>query len=138
MGAPKMPNLGQMKSEIGRMEKQKSAVESQRDSMRKALSELKSKKSEINAGIAELRGKLTGELPPQVRKQITERLAMMKNARKNIVNQISSISERMTQMAEGLKGLGSGIKARKAAMERLAGQMTRMPMYNREMGKKKG
>lgn len=132
-----MPQIGQMKAEVGRLEGQKSAVEGQRESMRKALSELKSKKSEIDAGIADLRGKLGQELPPQVKKQITDRLSMMKNARKSIVNQIGTIGERLSQTSEAVKGINAGIKARKGALERLAGQMTRMPMYNREMGKKK-
>lgn len=132
-----MPQIGQMKSEVKRMEGQKSAVESQRESIRKAIGELRGKKSQLDSAVAELRGKLAGEMPPQIKSQITERLAMLKNSRRTIVSQLSSMSERLAQTAEAVKGINQGIQARKNALERLAGQMARMPMYNREMGKKK-
>lgn len=138
MGGMGAPQIGQMRSEIGRLESQKSAVEAQREGIRKALAELKSKKSQIDSGIAELRNKLAGEIPPQVKKQIIDRLSMMKNARKSIQTQISTLNERLGQTVEAISGIRSGISARKAALERIAGQLTRMPMYNREMGRKKG
>jgi len=133
-----MPNLGQMRSEITRMEGQKSAVEGQGDKIRGAISELKSKKSEIDAGMAEIRSKLGMEMPPHIKKQLTDRLSMMSNARKNISMQIMTLTERLGQTGEAMRGLRSGIKARKMAFERLAGQVARLPMNNREIGRKKG
>jgi chromosome segregation ATPase len=133
-----MPNLGQMRSEIVRMEGQKSGVEAQRGKIAEALSELRSKKSQIDAGMAEIRSKLGMEMPPHVKKQLTDRLAMMSNAKKSISMQISTLSERLAQAGEAMRGLRSGIKSRKMALERLAGQVARLPMNNREIGRKKG
>ncbi len=138
MGGMGMPNLGQMRSEIGRMEGQKSAVEGQREKIREAIGDLRSKKSEIDTGMADIRSKLGAELPPHIKKQLADRLSMLSNARKSISTQIMTLNERLGQTSEAISGLRSGISARKGALERLAGQITRLPMNNREFGKKTG
>ncbi|KXK09594.1 MAG: hypothetical protein QY330_02020 [Candidatus Dojkabacteria bacterium] len=132
------PQISQLRSEILRAESQKSNVEAQRESMLKALSQMEGSKAAIDNAIGQVRDRLAGNIPPEARKQLMDQLSKFSADRKTLVSRIAQIKEGLANVKEAIGGLKSGIAARKNALQRIAGQLTRMPMYNREMGTKKG
>ncbi|KXK26612.1 MAG: Chromosome partition protein Smc [candidate division WS6 bacterium OLB20] len=132
------PQIGQLKSEISSAEKQKGAVSNQRSELQKGISQMQDAISSIGSNITRLRSQLSGQIPPEARKQITDQLSKLNNQRKTLQLRLAKAREQLGQTSEAIKGISAGIAARKSALTRLTGQLTRMPMYNREMGTKKG
>ena len=116
-----LPNLGAIRSEIGELEGKRSSLESTKSNLNNAISQLQDKKSEISHDIAEMHAKLGEEIPPQIRTQILERIAMMKNARNNLNQQLTDLRDRLNMIGESLRNLETGIGGRKSLFQRVAG-----------------
>lgn len=155
--------IGRLKSEIIGLEAQKNQVKEGKKQLQNAISGLKTQRGEvssnlkmmygsldkINTAIAELKSHPAGPDHPQIaaqldklkaqKEQIINQIANLKSGVKTIEKRIEEFQERLGQLGENAEMIGAAVNARKAAMEKIAGQVaTQIGLNsNRELGNKK-
>lgn len=164
MGGAAAAGLNKIKAETLTIQNQRQEALRGRSKLQEAVSTLKNQRKEvqsnlkqiysglekINGAITQLKEHPAGADHPQVAEQLAKlkaqkeqmigQISYLKNASKSISNRISEFSGKLSSLNENIEMMGSAIGARKAALQRLAGQASAQIGLNsnRELGRKKG
>lgn len=156
--------INKIKAETHTLESQKEQAKQGREKLKEAISTLKNQKKEassglksmygaldkINNAIVELKSHPAGPDHPQVaeqlaklkaqREQVISQIAHLKKGLKEIGSRLSEMQDRLGQLNENIEMIGSAVSARKAALQKIAGQAAAQIGLNsnRELGNKKG
>lgn len=157
-------SINKIKAETLTLESQKQEAVKGRSKLKEAVSSMKNQRNEIQSNLKRMYGGLDqingainsvkshplGPDHPQVseqlaklraqKEQIIGQISYLKKGLNEIGNRINEYSGKLESVSQNIEMMGSAVGARKAALQKISGQMAAQIGLNsnRELGRKKG